>query len=112
MKKEELESVLGRGRPGFDLGPIEDQLHNLANEQQFPDAAITHCIARIEESAPALRAVLTRAAEGEDLSRDDEMLLLRGIYILGGARDTERSDPCCACCAARNASSMACSATW
>jgi hypothetical protein len=42
MEKEELESVLGRGRPGFDLGPIEDQLHDLASERQFPDVAIAH----------------------------------------------------------------------
>lgn len=93
MKKEELETVLGRGGPGFDLGPIEDQLHDLAREGQFPDVAIAHCIARIEESAPALRAVIARAAEGEDLSRDDEMRLLRGIYILGGARDTRTFGP-------------------
>ncbi|MER9473793.1 DUF1186 domain-containing protein [Mesorhizobium sp. M0520] len=93
MKKEALDSVLGRGKPGFDLGPIEDQLHAVANEQQLPDVAIIHCIARIEESAPALRAVVTRAAEGEALSRDDQMLLLRGIYILGGARDTRTFGP-------------------
>ncbi|MER8435383.1 DUF1186 domain-containing protein [Mesorhizobium sp. M1312] len=65
----------------------------MASEQQLPDVAIIHCIARIEESAPALRAVLTRAAEGEHLSQDDEMLLLRGIYILGGARDSEAFRP-------------------
>lgn len=93
MKKEELETILGRGRPGFDLGPIEDQLHAVASEQQLPDAAIIHCIVRNEESAPALRAVLTRAAEGEHLSQDDEMLLFRGIYILGGARDSEAFQP-------------------
>lgn len=93
MKKQELESVLGRGGPGFDLGPIEDQLHDLANDRQFPDVAIAHCIARIDESAPALRAILTRAAEGEHLSREDEMRLLRGIYILGGGRDTGTFGP-------------------
>ncbi|MER9231347.1 DUF1186 family protein [Mesorhizobium sp. M0622] len=93
MKNEDLESILGHGNPGFDLGPIEDQLHAVATKRQLPDVAIIHCIARIEESAPALRAILTRAADGEALSEDEEMLLFRGLHVLGGARDSQACQP-------------------
>lgn len=93
MKKEELEALFGDGRPDFDLGPIEDQLHAVATERQLPDVAIGLCTIRIEEAAPALRAVLTRAADGGALSDDEEMLLFRGLYILGGARDSQACQP-------------------
>lgn len=51
------------------------------------------CVVRIEESAPSLRAVLLRAADGEVLSDDDSLLLFRGLHILGGARDREACQP-------------------
>jgi hypothetical protein len=87
MKKGELESLLGSGEDVPDLGPIEDHLHVVATERQLPDFAIGVCTARIEESGPALRAILTRAADGEALSDDEATLVFRGLYILGGARD-------------------------
>jgi hypothetical protein len=93
MKKKEAEQLLGDGQPDFDLGPIEDYLHALATERQVPDVAIGLCTIRIEESAPALRAVLTKAADGVALSDDDRMLLFRGLYILGGARDSQACEP-------------------
>ncbi|WP_258590459.1 DUF1186 domain-containing protein [Mesorhizobium sp. AR07] len=89
MKKEEAEKLLGNGQPDFDLGPIEDQLYAVATERQLPDVAIGLCTIRIEESGPALRAVLAKAADGIALSDDEEMLLFRGLYILGGARDSQ-----------------------
>ncbi|MGB8400891.1 MAG: DUF1186 domain-containing protein, partial [Bradyrhizobium sp.] len=58
-----------------------------------PVLALGLCTIRIEESAPALRALLERAADGETLSDDEELLLFRGLYILGGARDTEACGP-------------------
>src|SRR5215210_8702945 len=61
MRKQELESILGQGRNVPDLGPIEDHLHALATERRLPDYALGMCTIRIEESGPALRAVLTRA---------------------------------------------------
>ena len=89
MKKGELESLLGSGEDVPDLGPIEDHLHVVATERQLPDVAIGICTARIEESGPALRAILARAADGEALSDDEATLLFRGLYILGGARDSQ-----------------------
>lgn len=89
MKKEEVEKLFGGGRDDFDLGPIADYLHAVATEREVPDAAIAFCTIRIEESAPPLRALLGRAADGEPLSEDDEVLLLRGLHILGGARDSQ-----------------------
>lgn len=54
MKKEELESILGRGRPGFDLGPIEDQLHDI--EDRFKRAGL--CLKRW--NGAAMQGILTR----------------------------------------------------
>ncbi|MDX8531661.1 DUF1186 domain-containing protein [Mesorhizobium sp. VK25A] len=89
MKKEELEKLLSTDSEDFTLYPIDRYLHALATERRMPDLAIGVCTIRIEEAAPALRAVLARAADGEVLSLDDERLLFRGLHILGGARDTE-----------------------
>jgi uncharacterized protein len=93
MRKEELEAILGDGENTPDLGPIEDYLHAVATERKLPDLAIGICTVRIEESAPRLRAVLVRAADGEDLSDDESLLLFRGVHILGGARDREAFQP-------------------
>ena len=93
MKKEELEAVLGDGENAPDLGPIENYLHAVATEPKLPDFAVGMCTARIEESAPKLRAVLLRAADGTELSDDESLLLFRGLHILGGARDREACQP-------------------
>jgi hypothetical protein len=85
MKKQELEAILDRG----ELGPIEHYLEVIATERRLPKFAIAVCTLRMEEAAPALRAVLVRAADGEKLSDDESTLLFRGVYLLGGARDTE-----------------------
>jgi Protein of unknown function (DUF1186)/SEC-C motif len=86
MKKKELESLFGI--EDLDLGSIEVHLDVVAKQELLPRFAVGMCTARIEESAPALRAVLARAAAGEPLSDDDGRRLFRGIYILGGARDS------------------------
>ncbi len=93
MKKEELEAILGDGQNDLDLGPIEEYLAALASEQQLPRYAIAQCTIRIEESAPAMLAVLEWAADGEPLSQEGEMLLFRGIHILGAARNTQACRP-------------------
>jgi hypothetical protein len=84
MKKQELEAILDHG----ELGPIEHYLEAIATEWRLPGLAIGMCLLRMEEAAPALRTVLARAADGEELSEDESTLLFRGLYILGGARDT------------------------
>lgn len=93
MKKDELEAILGDSENTPDLGPIEDYLHAIATEEDLPDFAIGICTVRIEESAPILRALLVRAADGEVLSDDESLLLFRGLHILGGARDRESCQP-------------------
>jgi hypothetical protein len=89
MEKAELESLLGVD----DLGPIENHLHAVATERKLPGFAIGQCAARFEEAGPALRDVLTRAADGEALSADDKNLLFRGVYLLGSARDQLACQP-------------------
>ena len=93
MKKEEPEAILGDGENAPDLCPIEDYLHAVATERKLPDLAIGMCTLRIEEAALKLRAVLLRAADGKELSDDESLLLLRGLHILGGARDREACQP-------------------
>jgi len=93
MRKEELEAILGDSEGTPDIGTIEDHLHAVATERKLPDLAVGMCTLRIEESAPKLRAVLLRAADGEPLSDEDSLLLFRGLHILGGARDRESYQP-------------------
>lgn len=85
MKKEDVEAILEQG----DLGPIEGYLDAVATEKRLPVLAIGMCLLRMEEAARPLRALVARAANGEALSDDEVTLLFRGLYILGGARDTE-----------------------
>jgi hypothetical protein len=84
MKKQEVEAIFGQG----DLGPIEGHLEALATEDRLPVVALGMCLLRMEEAGPALRAILERAAAGGELSKEEGRLLFRGMYILGGARDT------------------------
>jgi hypothetical protein len=81
------------GGEDFAQAPIEAALHAMASEPELPDAAVMACFDRFEEAAPALRAVLARAADGENLSDDDATLLFRGLYILGARRDTATCRP-------------------
>ena len=93
MKKEEFEAIFSDGENAPDTGPIETYLHAVATEQKLPRFAIGMCTVRIEEAAPQLRAVLTRAAEGWELSDDESLLLFRGLHILGAARDSDACQP-------------------
>ncbi|WP_454627566.1 DUF1186 domain-containing protein [Bradyrhizobium cenepequi] len=93
MRKEEFEAILSDGKGDVDVGPIEDQLFLLATERRLPRLAVAQCTVRIEESAPALLDVLERAARAEPLTEEDEILLFRGLYILGGAEQTQAFQP-------------------
>ncbi len=88
MKKEELEAILEQGGDRRDLGPIEEHLHALATERDLPAFALVMCTIRIEESAPALRAAVARAADGHILTEDEATLAFRGLHVLGAARDS------------------------
>jgi uncharacterized protein DUF1186/SEC-C motif-containing protein len=93
MRKEEFEAILSDDTGDVDVGPIEDQLLLLATEPSLPALAVAQCIIRIEESAPALLDVLDRAARAEALTEEDELLLFRGLYILGGGQQTQAFQP-------------------
>jgi Protein of unknown function (DUF1186)/SEC-C motif len=93
MRKEEFEAILSDGTGEVDVGPIEDQLFLLATERRLPDLAVAQCTIRIEESAPALLDVLERAARAEPLTEEDETLLFRGLYVLGGGQQTQAFQP-------------------
>jgi hypothetical protein len=93
MKKEELEAIFANGEGPPDFGPIVEHLHALATERELPVLALGNCAIRFEESSPALRAIVIRAADGEALSEDEKMLAFRGLHILGGARDSATCQP-------------------
>jgi hypothetical protein len=69
-------------------GPIEAHLDALARSDEKPILALAVCTLRFDESGPALRAVLERAADGEMLDDDESSLLFCAVHILGGARDS------------------------
>lgn len=70
-----------------DAGPIEDHLHALATEASTPALALGHCLIRIAESGPVLRGLIEKGADGAALTAAEDLLLFRGLYVLGGARD-------------------------
>ena len=76
-----------------DTCPIEDHLHALATAADLPGFALAMCTIRIEESGPALRAVLARAADGASLTDDESLLVFRGLHVLGAARDPQACGP-------------------
>ena len=82
MAKMTLDDIIA------ESGPIEPRLAALASEVDLPDAAVGWCTLRLAETAPTLRDMLARAAAGASLSADEARLLLRGVFILGGGRDT------------------------
>jgi len=59
LRKEEAEAKLQCGV----LGPIEDFLEAVATEWRLPAYAIGMCLLRMEEAAPALRALLVKTAD-------------------------------------------------
>jgi hypothetical protein len=70
----------------FD-SPIGEHLDALARDEDLPDLALAACTMRIGEAAPALLAVLARAADGEVLDDDETTLLFRGLHVMGAARE-------------------------
>lgn len=93
MRKEDFERFLCGDWPAINTGSIEDHLDALAAEWCTPVVALGVCLVRIEESAPFLRDLIERAADGEALTDEDSQLLFRGQYILGAARDTLAFQP-------------------
>ncbi len=71
------------------LAPIQQHLDALATETGYPAAAVDACLARPEEAAPPLRAILQRAARGTALSEAEAAQLFLGLHILAKLRDTK-----------------------
>jgi len=51
------------------------------------------CLQRYDESGPALRAALERAADCEPLSEEDRNLVFRGLYILAARLEQSAFEP-------------------
>jgi len=86
-------AAISEGNRAPDFHPIEEYLEELASARSLPDLAVAVCLLRFPEAAPALRAVLERAADGAALDEDEENLLFRGLHILGGHRDPRAFKP-------------------
>lgn len=86
MNSDDAEMV-ATVRAMADGNPIGDHLHDLAVEARTPVIALGQCLLRIEESGPVLRELIARAADGAAMTDAEGLLLFRGLYILGRARD-------------------------
>ncbi|MFT4130591.1 DUF1186 domain-containing protein [Labrys sp. (in: a-proteobacteria)] len=73
--------------------PVEPWLHRIATERTLPAVAVGACVVRIDDVAPILINLVERAAAGETLSEQDDLLLFRGLHILGGAREERAFAP-------------------
>lgn len=73
--------------------PIEQYVEEVATSTALPAYAIGICLIRIDEAGPMLRTALARAILDEPLTKSDELLVFRGLHILGGARDTRSFKP-------------------
>ena len=89
---DQVEEILELLGPSARL-PIEHYLEMVAESDGLPGPAIAICVIRIEEAAPTLRTLLARAVLDESLTESEELLLFRGLHILGGARDTRTFKP-------------------
>jgi hypothetical protein len=67
--------------------PLEEHLLALGEADDFPTFAIGLCALRYEQTGPALRQVLERAAAGENLDGNEALFFFRGLHIIGGRRD-------------------------
>lgn len=73
--------------------PVQLILDTLAHQYTVPNAALVAAVPRIHEFAPALLAVLNRAA-GQGLRQEpDRVLLFRALPILAATRQTAACKP-------------------
>ena len=75
------------------LAPIQQHVDALATEPGYPAAAVVACLARPEQAAPLLRAILQRAARGTALSEPEAAQLFLGLHILAKLRDAQSFPP-------------------
>jgi len=72
---------------------IKDAVFALAVSPELPAAAVALCTVRYPESGPLLRAALQRGASGEIVGEEEERLLFRSLFIIGGRRDPLGFEP-------------------
>src|SRR5713226_7223820 len=84
--------TMHRARP-FDTTPIEPYIKELATSRELPSFAVALCALRYPDSGPFLRAALERAADGALTDGEDERLLFRALFIVGGRRDPLGFEP-------------------
>ena len=75
------------------FAPIQQHIDALAGDAGYPAAAVDACLARPDQAAPPLRAVLGRAARGTKLSDAEVGQLFVGLHILAKLRDTQSFQP-------------------
>lgn len=73
--------------------PIEVFIAELASAPAIPAVALGACLVRTDEAGPQLRRLVERAADGETLDYDEQRLLFRAVFILGGIRDPQAFAP-------------------
>ena len=71
------------------LAPMQQHIDALAADVGYPRDAVAACLARPEQAALPLRALLQRAARGTPLSEAEAAQLFIGVHILAKLRDTQ-----------------------
>lgn len=88
MIEEQRKHLIAEGEAEPAPGPIGEYIEALAQHPRDAKLAMGVCTLRIEEAAPALRALLERAAAGETLSEREADQFFSGIHVLSAGRDT------------------------
>ncbi len=95
MSIDPFDEAMGFGSPpaeapqtAADLfpGAIEAYLVGLATEHPITARSVAGCLARAHEACPILTDLLDAAAAEGELDEDQDLLLFRGLHVLGGAR--------------------------
>lgn len=93
MSNEEAKAALRSLGGDAAFQPIEHFLDDLGTSEYVPRLTVGILIVRYDEAAPPLRALLAKAADRKPLSDIEEMTFLRGLHIMGGARDAQACAP-------------------
>ena len=93
MSNEEAKAALRSLGGDSAFQPIEHFLDDLGTSEYVPRLTVGILIVRYDEAGPPLRALLAKAADRKPLSDIEEMTFLRGLHIMGGARDAQACAP-------------------
>jgi len=93
MTKYRVQLTRAESKPFADTKPIAFHIDALRNPATLPERSIAACVARIAEAGPLLRAAISAAAEGGELSDGESMLIFRSLPILAATRDRDSFQP-------------------